>query len=172
MNWQTMSNWIQTISGIAVLVGLGLVVSELRQGKEIARVQLVSDSMAEFSQRDQAMMGEDASRALAKACDEPDALTTQDMIVLGYYYTEIVNNVRSTLFVSRTSPDIAVFDSKEWNSNFDMIFATEYGKWWWRHSDWEPEIMADGNKVLSAGTSLSCSKHFDSYRNRNKSAAP
>ena len=43
MNYQSLSNWIQIVTGIAILVGLGLVVLELRQSRDIALAQLSSD---------------------------------------------------------------------------------------------------------------------------------
>ena len=85
---QTLTNWIQLATGVAVLIGLGLVIWELQQTREIAVAQQVDDSMSRYSNQLQAMMGEESARSLAKACDEPDSLTTEDMIILGYYYNE------------------------------------------------------------------------------------
>ena len=58
MNSQALSSWIQAIGAIAILGGLGLVVWELQQAREIAKAQQASDGSAGYSQRVQAMMGE------------------------------------------------------------------------------------------------------------------
>ena len=47
MNSQTIANGIQTLTGIAVLIGLALVVLELRQSRGLARAQLAADGWAE-----------------------------------------------------------------------------------------------------------------------------
>ena len=132
MDSQALSSWLQTIAAIAVLCGLGLVIWELRQARDIAKIQSVSDGMAGYSQRVQAMMGEDSAAAVAKACDEPDSLTTEDMIVLNHFHTELLNNMRWSLALQNVSDDLAVFDWQEWSGNFTSIFATEYGRWWWQ----------------------------------------
>ena len=63
MNSQALSSWIQAIGAVAILGGLGLVVWELQQAREIAKAQQASDGSAGYSQRVQAMMGENAARA-------------------------------------------------------------------------------------------------------------
>ena len=165
MNTQVLTNWIQLATGVAVLIGLGLVIWELQQAREIAVAQQINNSMSQYSNQLQAMMGEESARSLAKACDEPDSLTTEDMIVLGYYYNEIVNRLRGQ-WELEANTDLAVFDWRAWSGNFDIIFATEYGRWWWSRGDWEGEIRDAGNRWLAEKEVISCSDRFDSYRNR------
>jgi hypothetical protein len=40
------SNWFQIISNVAIIFGLGLVVYELNQSKQLASAQFITDSMA------------------------------------------------------------------------------------------------------------------------------
>ena len=152
---------------VAVLFGLGLVVWELQQAREIAKIQSVSDAMAAYSQRVQAMMGEESAVAVARACDEPDSLTTEDMIVLAHFYTEVLNNMRWHFSLQEVSDDLAVFDWQRWSANFANIFATEYGRWWWQMGSREPEITEVGNRILADLDAPNCSEYFDTYRNRN-----
>jgi len=153
---------------VAVLAGLGLVVWELRQVREIAVAQLASDGFSTYSQRVQAMMGEDSAKAVAKACDEPDSLTTEDMVVLRLYYTEIVNNMRQVRNLQQASDDLTFLDWKQFSVNFYLIFQTEYGRWWWKNSRWlEPEILEVGDRFIEEQEVVSCSESFDSYRKRH-----
>ena len=43
MNAQAIANWVQIITSVAVLVGLGLVVFELNQTRTLVKTQLTSD---------------------------------------------------------------------------------------------------------------------------------
>jgi len=165
MNSQTITNWIQVSTMIAVLAGLGLVVWELRQVREIAIAQQASDGFAIYSQRIQAMMGERPARAVAKACDEPKSLTTEDMVVLDFYYTEVLNNMRQLRNLQQASDDLALLDWKQFTENFYRIFRTDYGRWWWSMSGWlEPEILDAGDRFIDENEVISCSEHYDQYR--------
>jgi hypothetical protein len=172
MNTQSLSNIVQILAGIAVLMGLGLVVWELRQTREIALAQQASDGFAVYSQRVQAVMGENAAHSLAKACDEPDSLTTEDMIILDQVYTETLNNMRGVYAVQLVSRELAIYDWEHWAVNFRTIFATEYGRWWWKRGGWEPEIRKAGDKFMQENAITDCKKFYDGYRNRHEVPGP
>ncbi len=160
-------DWIQIITGFAIVLGLILVIWELNQGRQIAVAQQVESGFDHFANQLLTQMGEDPAGSIAKACDEPDSLTTRDMIVLSAYHTAIVNRVRRGLVISKHS-EIVGERWSDWTANFGVIFSTEYGRWWWRNSIWEPEIMEAGSRWLSENPApITCSAFFDSYRNRN-----
>ena len=82
MNSQTVAIWVQVLTGIAVLIGLGLVVWELQQARELTLVQMGQGSMSDITQDFSAQYSEGASRALARACFLPKDLTEEDSVVL------------------------------------------------------------------------------------------
>ena len=168
MNTKIISNLAQLVTSVAVLVGLGLVVWELRQTQEIAKAQQATDGFAIFSQRVQAMMGDSSAHSVAKACDEPDSLTTEDMVILNAVYTETLNNMRQIYTVQLVSGELAIYKWEEWSGNFRIIFATEYGRWWWKTTSWEVEIKEAGDRFLKEHKFPPCSELFDGYRNRNE----
>lgn len=95
---------IQSITSIAVIAGLGLVVWELQQNREAATAQLTSDGFMYTSAVNQTVMGEDTANVLAKACDNPEDLTRADYYVLDNYYLEILARFRRITFLQqRTS---------------------------------------------------------------------
>ena len=115
-------------------------------------------------------MGENVAGPVAKACDEPDRLTTEEMFVLDRYYMDVLNNVRETLNASKVSEDLTVGEWKQWTTpNFNRIFATEYGRWWFQTSNWlEPELKKAGRDFLASQEIEGCSERYDRYRNRSK----
>jgi hypothetical protein len=84
------SNWFQIISNVAIIFGLGLVVYELNQSKQLASAQFYIDSVARETSIRLAMMGEDPREALAKAALHPADLNERDVVALDAYYESIV----------------------------------------------------------------------------------
>ncbi len=84
------SNWFQIISNIAIVFGLGLVVYELNQSKQLASAQFTIDNMARETSIQLAMMSEDPREALAKAALHPADLNERDVVALDAYYQSIV----------------------------------------------------------------------------------
>jgi hypothetical protein len=83
-------HWFQLITNVAILFGLGLVVYELNQSKQLATGQFVIDNVARQASVQLAMMGEDPREALAKAALRPADLNERDVVALDAYYDSIV----------------------------------------------------------------------------------
>ena len=93
MNTERLNNWVQTTTGIAIVIGLVLVIWELRQNREATQSQLTSEYWSMSSQMQATVMGEDAAIALAKACDNPQSLTKADLVILDHYYLALINRM-------------------------------------------------------------------------------
>ncbi len=52
-------HWFQLITNVAILFGLGLVVYELNQSKQLAAGQFIGDDLARFTSIELAKMGDD-----------------------------------------------------------------------------------------------------------------
>ena len=167
MRSQQLVDWVQIITGLAVVVGIGLVIWELQQAREIARFEQFNTSFAQYSARVHTQMGENAASAVAKACDHPDDLTTEEMFVLDRYYTDVLNNIREPLLANKLSDGLNANEWEVWApGNFSVIFSTEYGRWWFENSNWETEVMEAGRQYLASHDALSCSERYDGYRSR------
>jgi hypothetical protein len=125
------SNWFQIISNVAIIFGLGLVVYELNQGKELASGQSIRDNVARETSISLAMMGEDFREALAKAALHPADLNETDVVALDAYYESIVIG----WFSLRISSQRAGFDVP-WRENVaasvQRDFSSEPARRWLR----------------------------------------
>jgi hypothetical protein len=83
MQSNEIANWMQVAASIAVLAGLGLVIFELRQARELATAEVLGQQFAMAVQFDSAMFGEDLATSLAKACTGESPITARDAIILG-----------------------------------------------------------------------------------------
>jgi len=72
-------NWIQTIAALSVLIGLLLIIWELRQTQELTRVQLLSGNTDDQIELNFAVMGDRVSEIEIKGCLAPEELTQEEL---------------------------------------------------------------------------------------------
>ena len=88
MDSSKIANWVQTTATIGVIIGVALVVIELRQAKAMSRANTTAQFFAENAQNSRAQMGENPAPTLSKACLRPDEITDEELFVLqGYFST-------------------------------------------------------------------------------------
>ena len=131
MTSQEIADWVQIATGIALLAGLGLVIWELQQSRELHRTGLFSDAFSLYAQQRVPIMGENPSEVLARACTKPDQLTDSDLEVLTIHYTEVYSRIlRIKLF--GTFSDL--YEPESWRAFLPMleeVFRTIPGQVWW-----------------------------------------
>ena len=82
------SNWLAVATNAAVFVGLVLVVLELNQNSELARVELINDGNAMENDLFLTLMESVPKDTIAKSIECPERLDLSDYIVLdSYLYT-------------------------------------------------------------------------------------
>ncbi len=86
MKLSQVSDFVQIVTGVAVLIGLGLVVFELRQARTLTQSQLASEGMALIHSRHLAVIGEDLASTLARACTAPTTLSKKDGLLIDHYF--------------------------------------------------------------------------------------
>jgi hypothetical protein len=160
MNSQTLSNWVQAATGLAVIIGLGFVVWELQQNREATQSQLSSDGWQMVTAQEVAVMGESPANALAKACKDPNEMTDAELVVLHNYYNNILNNhMRRLQSLSRRG---SFYTEDVWKQSaryaFGLIFSTPVGRAWWQQAiSHEDELQAIGDDYLNRGEYWDCS---------------
>jgi hypothetical protein len=159
MQLEKISHSIQIITGIVVIIGVVLVIVELRQTKELARAQLASDSWGMSISRIQAMAGENPAHAYGKLCDSGIVDTTEDALVVHNLFLQRVHQIQRAHEIAL----IGGFDDSRWkmiaNGNLPFVFATEYGRVWWNTGRQyiNKEVLDYGDSLLSGiGPAASC----------------
>ena len=118
-------HWLQVISNVAILIGVILVVWELRQTQAISRAQLASDGIIAQMELSHTLMGENPGLVLSKACLEPDNLTSEEKTILAATF-------RSRLLLgarSRSTERIGNFgidDEQAIRTAFVSVFNYQY----------------------------------------------
>ncbi len=79
-------NWLQFGGVVGILVGLVLVGIQISQASELTRLQIENEWLVNgWHQKGLVMMGESPAEIVAKALDQPDSLTTDEMLILEIY---------------------------------------------------------------------------------------
>ena len=150
---------MQSLTAVAVLIGLGLVVWELQQVKTLTRAQLSNETFAINIGYQASLLGDAPIEVLAKACMEPENLDAQDLILLGYHYDSVQRQILRLYqldMVADLSSDLEVpgwegAGEKELNSIALLLelLRTEPGKLFYEKLDWWPDEMKSMGERIS-----------------------
>lgn len=132
----TATDWIQVVATFAIVVSIILVLIELRQSREIAEAQLISDQYTIEAGLLHATLGENPANALAKSCEHPGELTREDTEVLdAWYQSKLILISRQRHLAGMTG----FYDRRvEWEgsarASLIAVLGTPYGRQVWANS--------------------------------------
>ena len=142
---------IQLATLVSVIVGVGLVIWELRQAHTLSRAQLTSDSLSSINSVYLTASGENLSAALETACLKREELTLKESIEINAYYFSLLN---VTLRVYHLAERDGIYPSGYWQralGNLLPILASEYGQIWFRersNRDYPQELLDAGLALM------------------------
>lgn len=161
---------VQIGSTLAILVGLALVVWELKQTRDLATAQLISDTLITREQSNVSLMGENPMAAISKTCFEKASLTEEEFRIASIYLqTKLLESIRR-IEIAETS---ALFDERDWKENaaleFSFIAQSEFGRWWWQmvresYRPFQPELVAFGDETIEASPAPDCAVFYRAYQ--------
>jgi hypothetical protein len=161
MNREQIADVVQMATGIALVLGLVLVLWELRQAKSLTLAELTSQAFSEQMEEARTVMGEHPATAIAKACNDPESVTKDDLIVLQAYY----GSVMSQIWRLRILEDVEDF-GVQWQSiareGLIGLLSTEHGRWWFAENvARDAELAAIGDEILALDPS--CADYMDRF---------
>jgi hypothetical protein len=165
MNSATISNWIQTITGVGIVLGLGLVIWELQQSHEAASSDLSSGYFQLQNQSLTAIMGDNAAEAIAKSCENPEALNHAELVILEHYYIDLINSIDRTKVLADRG---RFYSDQVWRGLVGLLtpmLKTSPGVGYWNSiaRDWvDPEILEVGDEYLK-NLSRSCAEDYEDW---------
>ena len=132
VNNSKLENWIHLSSTIAVLVGVLLVVIQLRQNSELIELQIMKDDANSFIEAEVSLLPENIYEIRQKSFDEPENLTLYEYQVLdAFYWATGVTRWRSLYDLAARD----LLDESAWKrmvqDEFEWYFANPFGRAWW-----------------------------------------
>ena len=93
MEAQSIGSWVQGITGFSILLGIGLVVWELRQTKDLAEAQVYHDAIAQSMSARAVTISERFGEVRAKACFHPAELTDGELYEMYEFHSMLMHGV-------------------------------------------------------------------------------
>ena len=81
--------WIQGVMALAVVVGLALVIWELREARALTQAQIIQDRWNDINQGNYALFGEQGATVLAAACLDNELDPAQKVVLYAFFQTNM-----------------------------------------------------------------------------------
>jgi len=132
MDASRLVDWLQVVANLGIVVGLLLVAVQIDLDREKASTELSTVVIDQARGYWETIVGEDAASSLARAVYEPEALTSQDKIVLDALYWAEANKALQWELVLDSDelapPEIVL----QWAN---ITLTNPYAMAWWRETE-------------------------------------
>ena len=180
MSKLSVADWIQTVTGLAIVVGLGLVLFEMKQAREIAATESTSQHYDAVRSHYDTLLGENPTETLSKACTSPETLTAAEKrIVNAYFHSQFVTVRRLAGLTDQGDIGNTSEYWQGWATGiFQSIFGYPDGAAWWVetrkiYSEVFPEVVDLGDRLLDERDGrYQCESYYDDWGKPNTSATP
>ena len=81
MESQKLANWVQIVTGVALLAGIGLVILEMQHSQRLAQAQLEAGYFDQAIDQNRAELGDNPASVLEKSCISPQELTMEERTI-------------------------------------------------------------------------------------------
>ena len=138
MNKSRVVEWITIGTNLAVLAGLILLVTEIRQNNNLAKLQALQERRNSAQQAEMQFFGPEISEIWVKSITEPENMTLPEMRAMDAYLVNQLfqaGHIWSLGQAGLMSED----EAREWIlEEVEMYFSNTYGQTWWQMwgSDW------------------------------------
>ena len=153
-------DWVQLITGFAIVIGIVLVLVEQYQARVIAEIQLARDMYADNFAFKRQIMGENPAPTLAKSCLEPDKLSESELAVALAYHDYRYD---SMVLMKRIAETVGMgADWKETSLvHMRAILSTPLGRTDFRlfgddPTRWDPDIAEFAREVMADLEDIRC----------------
>jgi hypothetical protein len=142
MDWNRLNGWIQLGANIGIVAGLVLVWMQINQNSELARASLFSEHQNGWMEIDQSLQSENFAQVLQKAIEEPENLSTSEMLEMrGYIYPHMDQFARTLVLYQ-----LGVFKNDPTETIGEAVadvFGNRYSQAWWteNRANWNPELV-------------------------------
>lgn len=156
---------VQGVTIASVLAGVAFVSWELEQNRELVRLEMFSEGTIANRATDLALSGENPAVVLAKACEGVEPLSTEDLMILNFVFTETLDSIRRMRLLEN-----GLYPQDAWQGNlmnsggFSFIFSMAAGRAWWQTLDPLPAIAEPINSYLAGLGPPDCAERHAEWK--------
>lgn len=154
------------VTMIAVLAGMGFVLWELQQNRELVRLEMFSEGTIANRQSTLMQAGENPAEVLAKACENTEQLSTEDLIILEFVFNETMEAISRMRLLENGLYPVDAWQSNLLQSRFDFIFSMPAGRAWWQARATVPAIKEPVDAYLATLGPPDCESRYADWKAR------
>lgn len=149
--------WVQIVATGAVIIGLALVIWELRQTHDIARAQLISDEYLARMENERTMMGENPAPVIVKGCQTPDELTPAEQRINGAYVTLVYLRNERNRYLAQVSDLGRTLDTSTHQTLRVLLGTPRFRSWYEMNRDRiPPDVVRIGDEIIAGRAEEPC----------------
>jgi len=139
------NRWLNVTANMGVLVGLTLVLFEMRHNQELVRVTLTNDYYTSYIAADTVFAGENLPEVWEKALLDPENLSIKEMRIMEAQTFSPINRWINLYRLSEAGIVDEAFWKRQVNLDAGYYLGTAYGKAYWEVSknSWTSEFLPE-----------------------------
>jgi len=126
------NSWLSLIANLGIIVGLVLVVFEIRQNSDLLRLQFINDDLLATAESETPMLGDAPAEVMMKSIYSPEEMTYADYRIFDAYLTR-----KMELLVRRYRlGQEGILEEDAWKTvgfAYSWFFGYDLGRLWWKH---------------------------------------
>jgi hypothetical protein len=138
------SQWVTAATNAAVLIGVVILVIELRQNAELAQLQMIQDRTSAFQQAEQAFFDPRLSRIWVKSFKEPGSMTLEEIRAMDAYLTINVTQLWRYYGLEQAGLLDRGQTLELIEGDLPFLLGSRFAKIWWElegQNTWQPEFI-------------------------------
>jgi hypothetical protein len=84
---ERINRWLTLTANIGILIGVALLVFEIRQNSDLMRLQFINDDLLLVADSEIPMLGDDPAAVMMKSFERPQDMTYADFRIVDAYLT-------------------------------------------------------------------------------------
>ena len=152
MTKSEIGQWVAIWTNLAVLVGVFLLVYELRQNAELARLEMTQTQISAFQQAEQSFFDLGLNQVWVKSFKEPENMTLAEIRAMDAYFAIHLNQMFRVYSLERAGL-IESGETTRWmQGDFPFLFGNRFGKAWWDEFGqyWPTDFVAVAHPVVES----------------------
>ena len=167
MNSSKLNNWVQTLTSAAVIIGLALVVLEIRENNAIAEDEALTEFWTNWIALSTPEYSSDIGSAYIKSINDPESLSDEEMFKLGSWLTAAMSTY-GQMFLMQEQGRVSADYRSDLAGDVEYYFGTTFARAWYAENrDWFPPVMTEViDEQLKDNPDLNSGERFSRMREK------
>jgi len=153
MDSERINRWLTLIANIGILIGVALLIFEIRQNSDLMRLQFINDDLLLVAGSEIPMLGDDPAAVMMKSFERPQDRTYADFRIVDAYLTGKVESLVRRYELGREG----ILEKDNWKTvgfAYKWFFGNKFGRLWWEYEGRDaysenPELVEHVDRKIS-----------------------